>query len=72
MRRLDDEEFLNSHYITFCTRKGNIKKTPLEAYSRPRQGGINAIEIGDALIEAKLTNGKNEIILAIESEKPSG
>ncbi len=71
VRRLNDEEFLNNHFITFCTRKGNIKKTPLEAYSRPRQGGINAIEIreGDALIEAKLTNGKNEIILAIESGK---
>jgi len=71
VRRLDDEEFLNNHFITFCTRKGAVKKTPLEAYSRPRQGGINAIEIreGDALIEAKLTNGKNEIILAVESGK---
>jgi DNA gyrase subunit A len=71
VRKLDDEEFLNNHYITFCTRRGQIKKTLLEAYSRPRQGGINAIEIneGDALIEAKLTNGKNEVILAVQSGK---
>lgn len=71
VRKLDDEEFLNNHYITFCTRRGQIKKTLLEAYSRPRQGGINAIEIndGDALIEAKLTNGKNEVIMAIQSGK---
>ncbi|HLP94006.1 MAG TPA: DNA gyrase subunit A [Saprospiraceae bacterium] len=71
VRKLDDEEFLNNHYITFCTRRGQIKKTLLEAYSRPRQGGINAIEIneGDALIEAKLTNGKNEVIMAVQSGK---
>ena len=71
VKKLDDEEFINNNYITFCTRRGQIKKTLLEAYSRPRQGGINAIEIneGDALIEAKLTNGKNEIILAIQSGK---
>jgi DNA gyrase subunit A len=71
VRKLDDEEFINNHYITFCTRRGQIKKTLLEAYSRPRQGGINAIEIneGDALIEAKLTNGKNEVILAVQSGK---
>jgi DNA gyrase subunit A len=71
VRKLDDEEFLNNNYITFCTRRGQIKKTLLEAYSRPRQGGINAIEIneGDALIEARLTNGKNEVILAVKSGK---
>ncbi|GAB4493829.1 MAG: DNA gyrase subunit A [Saprospiraceae bacterium] len=71
VKKLDDEEFINNNYIVFCTKRGLIKKTLLEAYSRPRQGGINAIEIneGDALIEAKLTNGKNEIILAVQSGK---
>ncbi|MBX2890182.1 MAG: DNA gyrase subunit A [Saprospiraceae bacterium] len=71
VKKLDDETFINNHYIVFCTKRGQIKKTLLEAYSRPRQGGINAIEIneGDALIEAKLTNGKNEIILAVQSGK---
>lgn len=68
-KKLDDDEFINGHYIMFCTKRGQIKKTLLEAYSRPRQGGINAIEIneGDALIEAKLTNGNNEILLAVQS-----
>jgi DNA gyrase subunit A len=63
--------FINSHYIIFCTKRGQIKKTLLEEYSRPRQGGINAIGINDddALIEAKLTNGNNEIILAVRSGK---
>ncbi|MBK8425317.1 MAG: DNA gyrase subunit A [Lewinellaceae bacterium] len=71
VKNLQDEEFINNNYIMFCTRRGQIKKTLLEEYSRPRQGGINAIGIndGDALIEAKLTNGKNEIILAIKSGK---
>ncbi|MCA0238587.1 MAG: DNA gyrase subunit A [Bacteroidetes bacterium] len=71
VRNLQDEEFINNHYIVFCTRLGQIKKTLLEEYSRPRQGGINAIGIneGDSLIEAKLTNGKNEIILAVQSGK---
>lgn len=71
VKKLDDEEFLNNNYIMFCTKRGQIKKTLLEAYSRPRQGGINAIEIkeDDVLIEAKLTNGKNEIILAVQSGK---
>ncbi len=71
VKKLDEEEFLNNHYIIFCTKQGQIKKTLLEAYSRPRQGGINAIEIkeDDALIEAKLTNGNNEIILAVQSGK---
>lgn len=71
VRNLQDEEFINNHYIIFCTKLGQIKKTLLEEYSRPRQGGINAIGIneGDSLIEAKLTNGKNEIILAVQSGK---
>lgn len=71
VRKLDDETFINNHYIIFCTKRGQIKKTLLEEYSRPRQGGINAIGINDddALIEAKLTNGKNEIILAVRSGK---
>lgn len=69
VKNLTDEEFINNNYIMFCTRRGQIKKTLLEEYSRPRQGGINAIGIneGDQLIEAKLTNGKNEIILAVRS-----
>lgn len=63
---LNDEEFLNSHYITFATRGGLIKKTLVEAFSRPRVNGINAITIreGDQLLEAKLTDGESEIILA--------
>ncbi|MCO6462181.1 MAG: DNA gyrase subunit A [Saprospiraceae bacterium] len=63
---LNDEEFLNNHYILFCTRKGTIKKTPVIDFSRPRSNGINAISIndGDMLLEARLTNGTNEIILA--------
>ncbi|MCY7329218.1 MAG: hypothetical protein LH618_11760 [Saprospiraceae bacterium] len=69
VKKLQDEEFINNNYIMFCTKRGQIKKTLLEEYSRPRQGGVNAITIneGDALIEAKLTNGKNEIILAVQS-----
>lgn len=70
-QKLDDEEFINNNYIVFCTKRGQIKKTLLEEYSRPRQGGIWAIGIneGDALIEAKLTNGSNEIIMATRSGK---
>jgi DNA gyrase subunit A len=66
---LTDAEFLNSHYIIMCTRKGTIKKTSLEAYSRPRQIGIHAINIleGDELINASLTNGDCQIILAAHS-----
>jgi DNA gyrase subunit A len=69
VKKLDDQEFIQNNYIVFCTKRGQIKKTLLEDYSRPRQGGINAITIneGDALIEAKLTNGSNEIILAVRS-----
>jgi len=66
---LDEEDYLNNNHIILCTRKGTIKKTQLEAYSRPRQTGINAITIhdGDELIEARLTNGTNEILLAVKS-----
>lgn len=66
IENLNDEEFVNNNYIIFCTRQGMVKKTQLEAFSRPRTNGINAITIneGDQLIEAKLTNGKNEIIIA--------
>jgi len=66
---LTDAEFLNSHYIIMCTRKGTIKKTSLEAYSRPRQIGIHAINIleGDELINASLTNGDCQIVLAAHS-----
>nr|MBK9652142.1 DNA gyrase subunit A [Bacteroidota bacterium] len=66
---LKDEEYLNNNYIIMATKQGIIKKTSLEAYSRPRANGINAINIteGDELLEAKLTNGSNEIILATES-----
>lgn len=66
---LDEEDYLNKNHIILCTKKGTIKKTLLEAYSRPRQNGINAITIneGDELIEARLTNGTNEILLAIKS-----
>ncbi len=69
VKSLQDEEFIKNNHIVFCTKRGQIKKTLLEEYSRPRQGGINAIGIneGDVLIEAKLTNGKNEIILAVQS-----
>ncbi len=63
---LTDEDFINNNYIVFCTKKGQIKKTLVEAFSRPRTNGINAITIneGDNLLEARLTNGSNEIILA--------
>jgi len=71
VKSLSDEEYLNNNFIVMATRKGTIKKTSLEAYSRPRQNGINAINIkeGDSLIEALLTNGKNEILLAVRSGK---
>jgi DNA gyrase subunit A len=68
---LDDEEYINKNFIILCTKNGIIKKTYLEAYSRPRQNGVNAITIreGDQLLEAKLTNGNNEIMLAVRSGK---
>lgn len=66
---LKDEEYVNNNYIIMCTKKGTIKKTSLEAYSRPRTNGINAINVreGDELLEARLTNGTNEIVLAVKS-----
>jgi len=61
-----DTEFINSHYLLFCTKKGVIKKTLLEAYSRPRQNGVNAIGLreDDGLIQVKMTNGNNEVLIA--------
>jgi DNA gyrase subunit A len=69
VKDLKDVDYVNTNFIVMCTKKGVIKKTSLEAYSRPRTNGINAINIndGDELIEAKLTNGSNEIILAKKS-----
>ncbi len=66
IENLNDEEFINNNYIIFCTKQGMIKKTIVEAFSRPRTNGINAITIneGDQLLEAKLTSGQNEIIIA--------
>jgi DNA gyrase subunit A len=66
---LRDADYVNNNFIIMCTKKGIIKKTSLEAYSRPRTNGINAINIreDDELLEAKLTNGSNEIILAVKS-----
>ena len=65
-RGLEDEEFINSHYVVFCTKNGTVKKTLLEAYSRPRTNGVNAINIveGDEVVDVRLTNGKNELIIA--------
>ena len=65
----DDEEYVNNHYIVLCTKKGTIKKTDLKDFSRPRQNGINAINIveGDQLLEAKLTDGNCEIMMAVKS-----
>jgi len=66
IKNLEDEEYLTNNFVILCTEKGTIKKTSLEAYSRPRQGGITAITIheGDKLLNASLTNGKNDIIIA--------
>ena len=66
---LKDEDYINNNYLVMCTQKGVIKKTTLEAYSRPRQNGINAISIreGDQLLEAKLTTGNDEIVMAVKS-----
>ena len=66
---LMDEDYTNNHFILMCTRKGTIKKTSLEAYSRPRQNGINAITINenDCLLNVALTNGKNDVVIAVKS-----
>ena len=68
---LNDTDFVNSHYIVMATKRGVVKKTLLEAYSRPRQKGVNAITIkdGDGLLEAVLTDGNNEILLAARKGK---
>jgi len=68
---LKDEEYVNSHYVIMATKKGTVKKTSLEQYSRPRQNGINAIGIreGDELLEAKLTTGTSQIFLGLKSGK---
>ena len=70
-KNLNDEEYINNTYIVMCTKNGTIKKTKLEAYSRPRLNGVNAIVIreGDELIEAKLTSGKADIIIAARNGK---
>jgi DNA gyrase subunit A len=69
VKDLKDEEFVNSHNIVLCTKKGIIKKTALEDFSRPRQSGVNAITIleGDELLEAKMTDGSSEIMMAVKS-----
>jgi len=69
VKDLNDEEYINSNYIIMCTNKGTIKKTLLEAYSRPRQNGINAITVreGETLLEARLTNGNCEILMGLRS-----
>ncbi|MEY4595371.1 MAG: gyrase subunit [Bacteroidota bacterium] len=71
VKTLENEEYINQNFIVMCTKNGTIKKTALEAYSRPRASGINAINIedGDHLLEARLTNGKNEIMLATRKGK---
>jgi DNA gyrase subunit A len=71
VKTLADKEFINNNYIILATKNGIIKKTTLEAYSRPRQNGVNAITIkdGDRLLEAHLTNGESEIMLAVKSGK---
>jgi DNA gyrase subunit A len=68
---LKDEDYINSHYVIMATKKGQVKKTPLEQYSRPRTNGINAITIreDDELLEAKLTTGKSQVMLAVKSGK---
>ncbi len=69
VKNYEDPEFINSHYIILCTKRGVIKKTLLEEFSRPRATGVNAITImeGDELLEARMTDGHNEIIMAIKS-----
>lgn len=69
VKNLSDDDYINNNFLMFCTEKGVIKKTPLEAYSRPRQNGINAISIneGDNLLDVRLTNGSNHIVIAKRS-----
>jgi DNA gyrase subunit A len=69
VKNLNDGDYINNNYIVLCTRKGIIKKTSLEAYSRPRANGVNAITVrdGDELLEARMTNGNHQIMLAVKS-----
>lgn len=69
VKNIKDDNYINSNFIILATKRGTIKKTSLEAYSRPRQSGINAITIneGDQLLEAKLTDGNNEVLMALKS-----
>lgn len=71
VKDIKEEEYINSHFIMMCTKNGVVKKTSLEQYSRPRSNGINAITIkdGDQLLEAKLTTGSSQILLALKSGK---
>lgn len=71
VKTLSDEDYINNNFIIMCTKNGIIKKTSLEAYSRPRQNGVNAITVrdGDQLLEARLTNGNHELMLSIRSGK---
>jgi DNA gyrase subunit A len=70
-QNLKDEEYINAHYVIMATKRGQVKKTSLEQYSRPRTNGINAITIkdGDELLEAKLTTGASQVMLALKSGK---
>jgi len=69
VKNLSDEEYINNNFIVLCTTRGIIKKTSLEAYSRPRTNGVNAITVrdGDELLEARMTNGRHEVMLALKS-----
>jgi len=69
VKKIDDKEFVQNHYIVLCTKKGIIKKTSLEDFSRPRANGVNAITIveGDELLEARMTDGNSEIMMAVKS-----
>jgi DNA gyrase subunit A len=71
VKNLNDEEYLNNNFVMMCTEQGTIKKTTLEAYSRPRANGVNAINVreGDMLVEARLTSGTSEIIIASQEGK---
>ena len=71
VKTLTDSDYINNNYIILCTKKGIIKKTSLEAYSRPRQNGVNAITVreGDQLLEARMTNGNHDILMAVRSGK---
>ena len=71
VKSIDDEAYINENFVILCTERGTIKKTSLEAYSRPRANGITAITVheGDRLLEVALTNGKNHIVIAKSSGK---